>query len=119
MKFSNIFQKKYSSWKELEKVIESLSTTKQRGDAFEEFVFAYLNIKKHLYQVKEVFMSTEIPTKYLAKYKIEKKDSGIDGLIIRNDDTAAAYQVKFRTGRDKPSYGDLSKFWVEAKNTDY
>ncbi|MFH1003914.1 MAG: DEAD/DEAH box helicase family protein [Bacteroidota bacterium] len=119
MKFSNIFQKKYFSWKELEKVIESLPTTKQRGDAFEEFVFAYLNIKKQLYQVKEVYMSTDIPTKYLTKYKIEKKDSGIDGLIIRDDDSAAAYQVKFRTGRAKPSYGDLSKFWVEAKNTDY
>ncbi|MEK6614567.1 MAG: DEAD/DEAH box helicase family protein, partial [Bacteroidota bacterium] len=69
--------------------------------------------------MNEVYMSTDIPTKYLTKYKIEKKDSGIDGLIIRDDDSAAAYQVKFRTGRAKPSYGDLSKFWVEAKNTDY
>ena len=119
MKFSNIFQTKYSKWTALEKVIESLPITKQRGDAFEEFIFAYLNIKKQLYQVKEVYMSTDIPRKYLTKYKIEKKDSGIDGLIIRDDDSAAAYQVKFRTGRAKPSYGDLSKFWVEAKNTDF
>ncbi len=119
MKFSSIFQKKYSSWKELEKVIEGLPTTKQRGDAFEEFVFAYLNIKKQLYQVKEVFMSTEIPTKYLTKYKIEKKDSGVDGLIIREDDKAAAYQVKFRTNRVKPKYDELAKFWVEGKHTDF
>lgn len=119
MKFRSIFQKKYSSWTELEKVIESLPTTKQRGDAFEEFVFAYLNIKKQLYQVKEVFMSTEIPTKYLTKYKIEKKDSGVDGLIIREDDKTAAYQVKFRTNRVKPKYDELAKFWVEAKRTDF
>ena len=119
MKYSSIFQKKYSSWKELEKVIEALPTPKQRGDAFEEFVFAYMNIKKQLYQVKEVFMSTEIPAKYLTKYKIEKKDSGVDGLIIRNDDKAAAYQVKFRTGREKPSYSDLTKFWQEGKHTDF
>ena len=119
MKFSIIFQKKYSSWKELEKVIEALPTTKQRGDAFEEFVFAYLNIKKQLYQVKEVFMSTEIPTKYLTKYKIEKKDSGVDGLIIREDDKGAAYQVKFRSNRVKPKYDELAKFWVEGKHTDF
>lgn len=117
MKFNIIFKNKFSSFKELEQLIEALPTTKQRGDAFEEFIFAYLNIKKQLYQVKEVFMSTTIPSKYLTKYKIEKKDSGIDGLIIRNDNTVAAYQVKFRTGRIKPSYGELSKFWVEAKNT--
>jgi predicted helicase len=119
MKFSSIFQNKYSSWKELEKVIVALPTTKQRGDAFEEFVYAYLNIKKQLYQVKEVYMSSEIPTKYLTKYKIEKKDSGVDGLIIREDGKVAAYQVKFRTNRVKPKYEELAKFWVEGKHTDF
>ena len=74
MKFNTIFQKKYFSWTELEKVIESLPTTKERGNAFEEFVFAYLKIKNQLYQVKEVFMSKDIPTKYLTKYKLEKID---------------------------------------------
>jgi len=118
MKFNTIFQKKYFSWAELEKVIESLPTTKERGNAFEEFVFAYLNIKSQLYQVKEVFMSKDIPTKYLTKYKLEKVDSGVDGLIILNDDRAAAYQAKFRTNRVKPKYDELAKFWVEAKHTD-
>ncbi len=119
MKFKRIFQKQYFSWKELEKVIESLATTKERGDAFEEFIFAYLNIKKQLYQVKEVYRASNIPTKYLAKYKIEKKDSGVDGLIIRNDEIAAAYQVKFRTNRVKPAYAELAKFWIEAERTDF
>lgn len=118
MKFNIIFQNKYKSWSELEKVIESLGTTKQRGDVFEEFVFAYLNIKSQLYQIKEVYTSTNIPTKYLVKYSIEKKDSGVDGLIILNDGRAAAYQVKFRTNRAAPKYDELAKFWVEAKHTD-
>ena len=65
MKYSSIFQQKYSSWAELEKVIEALPTTKQRGDAFEEFIFVYLNLKKQLYQVKDVFMSSDIPATYL------------------------------------------------------
>ena len=118
MKFSSIFQKKYTSWKELEKVIEALPKPKQKGDAFEEFVFAYLNIKKQLYQVKEVFMSNQIPTKYLTKYKIEKNDSGVDGLIIREDNKGAAYQVKFRTDRVKPKLDELAKFWTEAEHTE-
>lgn len=119
MKYSSIFQQKYKSWAELEKVIEALPTTKQRGDAFEEFIFVYLNLKKQLYQVKDVFMSSDIPATYLTKYKIEKKDSGVDGLIVREDDNAAAYQVKFRTNRVKPKYDELAKFWVEGKHTDY
>ncbi len=119
MKYSSIFQQKYTSWAELEKVIEALPTTKQRGDAFEEFIFVYLNLKKQLYQVKDVFMSSDIPATYLTKYKIEKKDSGVDGLIVREDDNAAAYQVKFRTNRVKPKYDELAKFWVEGKHTDY
>jgi superfamily II DNA or RNA helicase len=119
MKFSSIFQNKFSSWAELEKVIETLPTTKQKGDAFEEFIFVYINLKKQLYQVKDVFMASNIPTKYLTKYHIEKKDSGVDGFIVREDGKVAAYQVKFRTNRMKPKYDELAKFWVEGKHTDY
>lgn len=118
MKFSFILKKKYANWSELENIIENLPTTKQKGDVFEEFVYAYLIIKKQLYSIKELYMSKDIPVEYLEKYKIEKIDSGIDGLIIREDGLAAAYQVKFRTGRNTPSYDELAKFWVEAKNTD-
>lgn len=119
MAFNEIYKKQYASWIELEKEIESLSTTTERGNAFEEFIFAYLNIKQQLYQVKKVYRHNDIPVVYRAKYKIEKKDSGIDGLIIRQDEKIAAYQVKFRTNREKPSYSELAKFWVEAERTDF
>lgn len=117
MKYYTLFKTKYESWSEIEKVIEALPTTYEKGEAFEQFVFAYLIIKKQLYQVKEIYRAKDIPTKYLAQFKIEKKDSGVDGLIIRNDNSSAAYQVKFRAGRSKPSYNELTKFWVEGKHT--
>jgi superfamily II DNA or RNA helicase len=118
MKFNTIFQKKFPNWSELEKVIENLPTAKEKGNVFEEFIFSYLNIKSQLYQIKEVYMSNDIPTEYLSKYLIEKNDSGVDGLMILNDNKVAAYQVKFRSKRVKPRYDELAKFWVEARNTD-
>lgn len=119
MKFNKIFNKIYNNWSELESVIENLPTSKEKGDAFEEFIYVYLNLKSQLYQLEEIYMSKNIPSKYLVKYKIEKKDSGVDGLMILADGSAAAYQVKFRSNRAKPSYDELAKFWVEGKNTDY
>lgn len=118
-KYNEILKKRYSSWDELEKNIEALPTTKLKGDVFEEFIFVYLNLKNQLYQIKEVFRAGDIPRKLLAKYQIEKRDSGIDGLIVFNDNKVAGYQVKFRTNRARPSYDELAKFWVEAQHTDF
>ena len=118
MKYNPLLKNRYTSFEELEHLIEGLPTTKQRGDVFEEFVFAYLKIKSNLYQIAEIYRSTDIPTELRTKYKIAKKDSGIDGLFILKDGRAAAYQVKFRTGRQKPSYEELAKFWTEAEHTD-
>ena len=119
MKINKLFKKKIQNWKEIEKKIELLPSTKQRGDAFEEFAYVYFNLNKTLYQISEVYMEKNIPLKYKRKFDLEKKDCGVDGLIIHNDGTATAYQVKFRTNRQKPSYDELSKFWVEAKKTDH
>ena len=119
MTISNVLKIRYQSWNELEKQIESLSTTTERGEVFEQFVFAFLKIKSDLYQIKEVYRSKEIPIEIREKYSIEAKDSGIDGIFILSDGKCCAYQVKFRTGRSIPSYAELSKFWVEAKHTDY
>lgn len=117
--YNDLLKEKFSNWKDLEKKIEALPNTALRGEVFEQFVFAYLVLKKQFYQLSDVYRSKEIPRKYLDKYKIEKKDSGVDGLVIFNDGKVAGYQVKFRTGRVKPSYDELAKFWVEAQHTDY
>ena len=119
MKFMDIFKDKYSSWKELEAVIESLPTTKLRGDAFEDFCFLYFSVKKTHFQIAELYMIKDVPTALLEKYHLESRDCGVDGLIIRSDGTSIAYQCKFRAGRVAPSYDELSKFWVEGKYCDY
>lgn len=118
MIYNEVLKRKYSDWSSLEKEIEKLPTTYDKGEVFEQFVYAYLLLSKQLYQISELYRSTEIPKKYLDKYKLEKKDSGVDGLIILNNGKGAGYQVKFRTDRKKPSYDELAKFWVEAQHTD-
>tara|TARA_B110000027_G_scaffold131409_1_gene155665 strand:+ start:3974 stop:6850 length:2877 start_codon:yes stop_codon:yes gene_type:complete len=118
MIYNEILKRKYSDWSSLEKEIEKLPTTYDKGEVFEQFIYAYLLLNKQLYQINELYRSTEIPKKYLEKYKLEKKDSGVDGLIILNSGKGAGYQVKFRTDRKKPSYDELAKFWVEAQHTD-
>lgn len=119
MKYNKIFNTKYSNWNQLESAIEKLPTTYARGEAFEQFVYLYLSLNKNKYQLKEIYRSNNIPKNYLSKYKIEKKDSGVDGLIVFESGEVAGYQVKFRIGRKVPSYAELAKFWVESKNTDY
>jgi len=106
MKYNELLKEKYQNWSQLENKIENLPTSYEKGEVFEQFIFAYLSLNKQLYQIDEIFRASDIPSKYLEKYKIEKKDSGIDGFLILNNKKAAAYQVKFRTGRKKPSYDE-------------
>jgi len=118
MIYHNLLKNKFQSWDSLEKEIEKLPSTYDKGEVFEQFIYAYLLLNSQLYQIRELYRSTEIPEKYLKKYKLEKRDSGVDGLMILNNDKAAGYQVKFRSQRKKPSYDELAKFWVEAQHTD-
>ena len=102
-----VLKAKYNNWKELERHIENLPTTKEIGDAFEQFTYAFFIIKSQQYLVDEIYMSQNIPNKYLEEYKIahqRNSDCGVDGLIIRRDGLAMAYQCKFRSDRKKPSY---------------
>lgn len=62
-------------------------------------------------------MGPDIPEEYKALYKLEKKDSGVDGLILKEDGSSVAYQVKFRTATEAPSYDDLTSFWAESEHT--
>jgi len=119
MKYHPLLKSKIKSWKELESQIEQLPTTKEIGDVFEQFVFAYLLIRRNLYQIAEVYMYEDIPSKYKKQFNLEKRDCGVDGLIVLKDGRSAGYQAKFRTDRGKPSYAELAKFWAEAKLTDY
>ena len=120
--FYPILKKKYKSWKELERQIELLETTVERGNAFEQFTYAYFIIKSQQYQVKEIYQSKDSPDKYLKEFKIahgRNSDCGIDGLYVRSDNRVVAYQCKFRTGRQKPSYEELTKFWSDSRYCDF
>lgn len=119
MIFHPLLKSKINNWNELERQIERLTTTKERGDVFEQFVHVYFIIKHNLYQISEHYMEKEIPLKYRKKFNLEMHDCGVDGLIIFKDGKSAAYQAKFRTGREHPSYEELAKFWAEAKLIDY
>jgi superfamily II DNA or RNA helicase len=113
------FKHLYSSWPELEKVIESLDTPNQRGEVFEEFAFAYFKIRSTYHQVEKIWRVSDIPSIILTSLQIERSDAGIDGLIKHIDGTYTGYQVKFRSGRQKPSYSELTKFWQEARHCDF
>ncbi len=116
MHFNPIFKKRYTCWDDVEKDIESISITKEKGDAFEQFAYAYFTYFKDIYQIRELFMGPDIPEDYKKAYKLEKKDSGVDGLIIREDGSSVAYQVKFRSAQEAPSYDDLTSFWAESEH---
>lgn len=122
MIYSNLLKKHYSDWPSLEKAIEALPTAKARGNVFEEFTFAYFTIKKQMYQIAEIYPSADVPDKYRKAFKLGNKqhqDSGVDGLIITNEGKSIAYQCKFRSGRVKPTYEELTKFWSDGRYCDY
>ena len=121
MKFSKFYtENKYSSWKEIEDGIRSKTEEKERGDLFEEFVYAYFSIKKDFYQIEKVYMSKDIPNEIKESIKLEDTDYGVDGVYVRTDNQIVAYQVKFRSDRDnQPSYRELSTFWAESEHADY
>ena len=119
MKFHPVLHKSYQNWDELEAKIEKLPTSKQKGDAFEDFIYAYLELKKDFYQIDAHWQYSDAPIDLKESLSMEINDSGADGLIRFRDGTIAAYQVKFRTGRKAPRYDELAKLWAEARECDY
>ena len=119
MNINRILKDKYTTWQQLEQKIESLPTAYEIGEVFEEFAWLFFKIQSTYYQVKDVWRVKEIPAKILSLLQIERSDAGVDGLIQHVDGTFTGYQVKFRSGRQKPSYSELTKFWQEARHCDF
>lgn len=116
MIFNNIFNQKYTSWLELETAIESIEIAKEKGTAFEQFVFCYFTYFKDIYLISDLYMESDIPAELRKQLKLEKYDSGVDGLIIKDNNSSVAYQAKFRSGNVAPSYEDLTSFWAESEH---
>lgn len=118
MEFKFLNKSAFKSWEELEPYIKGLPTTKDRGDAFEEFAYLYFKYHNDLYDIKKIYSHDEIPQEYRQKYRLEQQDNGVDGLIITNEDKAIAYQVKFRSDNSSATYSELSTFWAESEYCD-
>ena len=119
MRYHRLLKNRFNNWFELEKQIESIEgSNKEKGDIFEDFVYAYLEINKAYYQIEKHWQGKDTPIDIKENLDIEINDAGVDGLIKFNDGKYGAYQAKFRSGRKKPSYEEISKFWAESRNCD-
>lgn len=118
MKFNKIFKNKFINFSDFENAVKNLNcTTKEEGDIFEEFVFAYFSLNKSLYNIKSVFMEKDIPEGIRSILKLEKTDHGVDGVFITEDEKIYAYQVKFRSNpNNPPTYSELATFLTESEN---
>lgn len=119
---NTIFNKRYTSWRALEKTIESLPTNKAKGDAFEEFVYFYFKYHNALYQITNlhchIATGGRFPNDVLKRLRLEQKDHGVDGVYVTQHDEWIAFQAKFRTNRQALTYDELSTFWTEAEYAD-
>lgn len=113
-----ILKVRYKNFSELEKCIEAISDTTEKGTAFEQFVYFYFDYNSKYYNIAEIYMEKEIPIAIKNHLKLEKTDNGVDGVIIRTDAKVVAYQVKFRSNRLTPTASELSTFWAESEYAD-
>ena len=112
--------KNISSWSELEDGIAGLPTEHDRGYAFEEFCHAFF-ILDPVFQFKAVYSQNEIPASILKRLGYPgRKDIGIDGVAISNDNKITAYQAKFRRDRtNTPTLRELSTFFTMSDRADW
>jgi superfamily II DNA or RNA helicase len=112
--------KNISSWPELEALIASLPTVHDRGYAFEEFCHAFF-ILDPVFQFKAVYRQSEIPASILKRLGYPgRKDIGIDGVAISNDNKITTYQAKFRRDRNNtPTLRELSTFFTMSDHADW
>lgn len=122
MIIKSVLLKKYNCWAELEREIEKIEDTTEKGDAFEQFCYYYFVFHKALYQIKEVYSpkieGREIPKEIEKKLKLSHKDDGVDGVFVTTDGKYTAYQAKFRSCRRSPASNELNNFWAEAEYAD-
>jgi len=85
-----------SSFADLERRIEQLPTEKERGDAFEVFVEAYLSTDE-MAQAEEVWVTGTVPGDLRRRLNLPSSDYGYDGVFRTKLGELVAYQVKFRT----------------------
>ena len=98
---------------ELEQKIRNLAEPKERGDAFEVFVEAYLSLFRRN-DFSEVMPLSSVPPSLLEKASLDSHDYGIDGMATDKEGNLSAYQVKFRYGRPALTWREVSTFMALA-----
>ncbi len=112
----NEFFSRLRSFQEFEERILRIpaENKKERGDAFEVFVEAFLYTEP-TYSAKEVWPVTSIPSAIRKRLKlpdnINQKGQGIDGVYLSRDGELVPYQVKFLAEGNQPSFKDTSSFF--------
>lgn len=117
-KINPILLSSFTSFAEWEKAVETITDTTEKGNAMEHLTYFLLKSNAQYYDIKEIYMEDEIPESLRAHLKLERKDNGVDGVIVRNDGKTIAYQVKFRSGHSVPTAQALSTFWAESEYAD-
>jgi hypothetical protein len=105
------------SFPELEERISALSVAKDRGDAFEAFVEAYLATQT-IAQAEMVWASDTAPVELRKKLNLPASDYGADGVYRDRSGNMVVYQAKFRAGRPSLSWRELSTFFGIAEKAD-
>ncbi len=109
--------KRLGSFAELELRIAQLATEKERGDAFEVFVEAYLSTDE-MVQAADVWVIGQVPAEIRHKLNLPSKDYGYDGVLRTKLGELVPYQVKFRSGRTPHPYADLATFFGISEKAD-
>lgn len=117
-KIHSVLLKSYDSFSDWEKAVEAIADTTEKGNAMEHLTYFLLKSNAQYYDIKEIYMEDEIPETLRAQLKLEHKDNGVDGVIVRNDGKTIAYQVKFRSQHGIPTARELSTFWAESEYAD-
>ena len=98
------------SFAALEARLAILSSNQDRGDAFEVFAEAYLATQR-ITEADEVWPFNSIPLQEKKSLGLDtRRDMGVDGLYRTKSGEHRAYQVKFRSGRPRLAWEELSTF---------
>ena len=102
---------------ELEGRIAALPLEKDRGDAFEVFVEAYLPTQP-IAQAETIWAANSVPVAIRKQLNLPSSDFGADGVYRDRNGNLVVYQVKFRTGRTSLPWRDLATFFGIAEKAD-
>lgn len=117
-KIHSLLQNTYSSFPEWEKAVAGIPDATDKGNAMEYLTYFLLKSNAGYYDIKDIYMEDEIPETLREHLRLERKDNGVDGVIVRNDGKTIAYQVKFRAEHGVPTAQELSTFWAESEYAD-